>query len=80
VSDDLPPDYVEAMAAPRGAGRSPASRPRSLAAATPDGDVLPGTASGGAGGSDSAKTEGGGAESGGGGGVVQEEEESAQST
>lgn len=58
---------------------SPASNPRSLAAATPDGSLRsaasPGTASRGTAGSDSAKTEGG-AEC----GEAGQKEESAQST
>uniref|UniRef100_A0A8C2X5K0 Uncharacterized protein n=1 Tax=Cyclopterus lumpus TaxID=8103 RepID=A0A8C2X5K0_CYCLU len=90
MTEELPPDYMGATAVLRGdlgagrspdstTGASPASIPRSLAGATPDGslpgDLTPGTASRGTAGSDSAKTEGG-AESGGAG----QKEEPAQST
>lgn len=83
-------DSLEATLAPQGdlsASRtpdsvmsaSPASNPRSLAAATPDGSLCgaasPGAASRGTAGSDSAKIEGG-AES----GEAGQKEESAQST
>lgn len=90
VTGEIHSDSLEATVAPQGdltASRtpdsamsaSPASNPRSLAAATPDGSLRspasPGTASRGTAGSDSAKTEAG-AESGEGG----QKEESAQST
>lgn len=90
VTGEVHSDSLEATVAPLGdlsASRtpdsamsaSPASNPRSLAAATPDGSLRsaasPGTASRGTAGSDSAKTEAG-AESGEGG----QKEESAQST
>ncbi|KAI3358840.1 hypothetical protein L3Q82_015236 [Scortum barcoo] len=90
VTGEAHSDSLEATLAPQGdltASRtpdsamsaSPASNPRSLAAATPDGSLAsvasPGTASRGTTGSDSAKTEAG-AESGEGG----QKEESAQST
>lgn len=90
VTEEVPSDSPEATAVPHGdlsASRtpdsamsaSPASNPRSLAAATPDGSLhgaaSPGTASMGNAGSDSAKIEGG-AESEDAG----QKEESAQST
>ncbi|KAM3595864.1 uncharacterized protein V6R79_004151 [Siganus canaliculatus] len=89
VTEALHSDSLEATLAPHGdltASRtpdsamsaSPASNPRSLAAATPDGSLCgaasPGSASRGTAGSDSAKTEGG-AES----GDAEQKEESTQS-
>ncbi|XP_037650580.1 uncharacterized protein LOC119503095 [Sebastes umbrosus] len=90
VTEEVPSDSPEATAVPHGdlstsrtpdsaMSASPASNPRSLAAATPDGSLhgaaSPGTASMGNAGSDSAKIEGG-AESEDAG----QKEESAQST
>ncbi|XP_068566947.1 uncharacterized protein [Cebidichthys violaceus] len=90
MTEEDPPNYLEATAVPHGdlsasrspdsaAGGSPASNLRSLTAATPDGslrgDSSPGAASRGTAGSDLATTEGG-AES----EDVGQKEESAQST
>lgn len=90
VTEEVHSDSVEATLAPHGdlsatrtpdsvMSASPASNPRSLAAATPDGSLCgaasPGATSRGTAGSDSAQTDGG-AE----GGEAVQKEESAQST